>query len=377
MDFRLSEDQDSIRALAMRIFEGQVTAKTLKEAEAEGDWLHRRAWEELAKAQLVGVAVPEEFGGAGLGFVEVCVLLEQQGRTAAPAPLLETAVLGALPIAEFGAPDQKRRFLPPAAAGDLVLTAALVEADSDDPARPSTRAARNGSGWRLTGEKTCVPYAHLAGRILVPARTEGGVGVFLLSPKSKGVRIERQIATSDEPLGLLTLQDAFVEDGDVLGDAADGARIVDWIVERALVALSALELGVAQKQLERIADHAQKRHQFERPIGAFQAVAQRGADSYIDVDAIRLTTWQAAWRIAEGLPAAKEALVAKFWAAEGGQRVAYASQHIHGGLGYDKDSGLYRYYLLAKRLELALGGASRQLERLGAALAEEHPGATA
>jgi alkylation response protein AidB-like acyl-CoA dehydrogenase len=119
------------------------------------------------------------------------------------------------------------------------------------------------------------------------------------------------------------------------------------------------------------AEHARTRVQFDRPIATFQAVAQRLADAYVDVEAVRLTLWQAAWRVAEGLPAGAEVATAKFWAADAGHRVAHTAVHIHGGMGIDMDHPLHRYFLAAKRNEFELGGATAQLLRLGALLAAD------
>ena len=150
-----------------------------------------------------------------------------------------------------------------------------------------------------------------------------------------------------------------------------GGAIVEWIVERATAALCSVQLGVCEQALKMTAEYTSTREQFERPLAAFQAVAQRAADAYIDTEGVRLTAWQAVWRLAEGLPAANELAVAKFWAAEGGQRVVHAAQHLHGGIGVDRDYPLHRYFLWAKELELTLGGATPQLLKLGEILAAE------
>ena len=157
----------------------------------------------------------------------------------------------------------------------------------------------------------------------------------------------------------------------VLGDPARGRDIVEWLLDRALLGVCALELGVAERALRITAQYTTERRQFDRPIGSFQAVQQRAADAWIDVEAIRLTAWQAAWRLAQGLPAREELLVAKFWAAEAGHRITYAAQHLHGGIGVDVDYPIHRYYLWSKALELTLGSGARQLARLGEAIAAE------
>lgn len=370
MDFSFSEAQKAISDLSRKIFKERVTPAVLKTVEAEPEVFYRKLWDDLATAGLLGTALPERHGGSGHGILELCVLLEEAGAVVAPIPLWAVLCLGALPLAEFGSAEQQSRLLPGVGSGEVLLTAALTEAGLDDPASPATTAVHDGSGWLLTGTKICVPAAHLAHRILVPAQTgPGSVGVFLLDPAAAGVKHERQIATTGEPLTQLTLSSARVAEADVLGDPKKGAAIVAWMVERATVGLCALELGVAERALAMTASYTSTRVQFERPIATFQAVGQRAADAYIDVEAIRLSLWQAAFRLSQGLPASQSIAIAKFWAAEGGHRVVYAAQHLHGGMGFDRDYPLHRHYLWSKQIELTLGSAQVQLARLGQELA--------
>src|SRR5438874_2624178 len=270
MDSSFNEEQEAVKDLAKQILEGTVSPDRLKEMKANGEYLDRKAWQELANANLVGIAIPEAYGGSGLGFLEACLVLEQIGRNVAPVPYYASVVLGALPVATFGTEAQKQELLPPAAAGDLILSAALIEIGAQ-PEQPTTVARRDGDGWRLDGQKDFVAAGLDAGQLLVSASTDDGVGVFIIDPKGPGVTIERQ----------------------------------------------------------------------------------------------------AAWRLAEGLPAAAEVATAKFWAAEGGQRVVAAAQHLHGGIGVDRDYPLHRYYLWAKWIQLNLGGAAQQLRKLGLILANE------
>jgi alkylation response protein AidB-like acyl-CoA dehydrogenase len=374
VDFALNEEQEAVRDLAKQILEGHVTQERLKEIEAGAQHVDRRLWAELARANLLGIGLPTDVGGSGLGFVELFLLLEQVGRTVAPVPVLPTLVLGALPIAEHGTPEQRRRYLPPVVAGDLVLTAALVEVGTE-PTRPVTTARRDGAVWRLDGVKVCVPAAHVAGRVLVPAATGGDtVGLFLLDPTSDGVQADDQQTTSGQPEQRLELAGAAVAAEDVLGDPHGGGPVLDWILQRATVAYCAVTAGVCEEALRLTAEYVKTREQFGRAIASFQAVGQRTADAYIDTEAVRITAIQAAWRLASGLPAAEEVAVAKFWAADAGQRVVHAAQHLHGGMGVDRDYPLHRYFLWAKQLELTLGGATAHLRHLGALLASEPVG---
>jgi alkylation response protein AidB-like acyl-CoA dehydrogenase len=294
------------------------------------------------------------------------------GRAVAHAPVHPTLVLGALPIQQFGSAEQKRRYLPRVASGAALLSAALVEspAGGGDPAAPSTRARRDGEGWRLDGRKLFVPIAHVAERVLVPARTgPGGVGVFLVDPRGDGVSIQRQETTNFEIECVLDLDGARVGAADVLGDPEGGARIVAWLLDRALASLCALQLGNCEKALRATATYTSERRQFDRPVGSFQAVHQRAADAYIDVEAMRLSYWQAVHRLEAGEPAAEALALAKFWAAEGGARVSYAAQHLHGGIGVDIDYPVHRYYLWARQIGIHLGTGTAQLAKLGARLA--------
>jgi alkylation response protein AidB-like acyl-CoA dehydrogenase len=374
MDFELTEEQQAISDLAARLLGDLVTTERLASLDADPDWFARDAWAELAKADLLGIALPEADGGGGFGIFEAVLVLEQIGRTVAPVPYLATVVLGALPIAAAGSAAQRAELLPGVIAGDTVLTAALLErGGSQPPTVPATTATPVGERWRLDGEKLFVPAAHLARRMLVPARTgdDDTSGVFLVAPDAPGVTLERLVTTNGEPQFVVRLDGVDVGADDVLGDPTQGAAIVERIAANALAAVCAVQTGVCDAAVRMTARYTSEREQFNTPLATFQAVAHRAADAYIDATAIRFTTWLAAWRLAQGLPAADELDVAKFWAAEGGQRVVHAAQHLHGGIGVDKDYPLHRYFLWAKALELTLGGATEHLRALGARLAAQ------
>jgi alkylation response protein AidB-like acyl-CoA dehydrogenase len=371
MDFSFSEDQTALRDLALRIIGDHATHERLKAVEASPEACDRELWSALAAGQLLGVALPEDVGGSGFGLVELGLLLEAVGRHCAPVPAWPTLVLGALPIAEFGTPEQRQRFLPGVARGETFLSAALIDTGSEDPLLPTVTARRDGTAWRLDGVKMCVPAAHLAERVVTPARTgEGTLGVFLLDPRAAGVERVRQETTAGEPQFLLRLSGAAVPAEAVLGEPGAGSAVVTWLVERAVAGLCAVELGVVERALRMTAEYVSTREQFGKPIGKFQAVAQRAADAYIDVAAMRWTTWQALWRLAEGLPARDEVAIAKFWVGEGGHRVVCAAQHLHGGIGIDLDYPLQRSYVWSKQIELTLGSATRHLVDLGNAIAD-------
>ena len=305
MDFGLNEEQEAVRDLARRILGDRTTPERLKQLEGGEDRFDRSTWAELGGAGLLGIAVPEDLGGGGLGLLEVCLVLEEVGRHVAPLPVLPSVVMGAMAVTAFGTDEQRKELVPAAASGQAVLTSALVEAGAP-PEAPTTTARRDGDGWRLDGVKLCVPAGMAAELVLVPAATDDGVAVFLVDPTGPGVSRERLETTSGLPEARLDLQGATVPTSRVLAEPGRGETVVDWLLQRATVGLCATMVGVCEKALELTAEHTKTREQFERPLATFQAVAQRAADAYIDTEAVRLTAWQAAWRLAEGLSAADE-----------------------------------------------------------------------
>src|SRR5580704_1836710 len=369
MDFTLTQAQDDLGALSRQILTDKVTQERLREIEAGQTRFDPALWSDLATAGALSAALPEAVGGAGLGLLEQCSVLVQIGRTVAPVPYLASIVLGASALAEFGASDVLERWVAPAGRGEIVLAAALAEEESEDVRLPATTAHQSAGGWQLTGTKTTVLAGMIADLVLVPASTAKGPAVFLIAPDDPGVTIQPQHVTGGDGTALIELTRATVPGDRILGGISAGREIIDWLIARATVGLCALQLGVTERALELTAAYARSREQFGKPIGSFQAVSQRLADAYIDVEGIRLTLWQAAWRLAEGLPCDTEIATAKFWAAEAGHRVAHTAVHVHGGVGIDMDGDVHRYFVAAKHNEFALGGATAQLRRIGAALA--------
>lgn len=374
MEFSFTEEQDTVRQLAREILEKEVSTERVKEVLGSEHAQDDELWAKLAEANLLGIAISEAHGGMGMGFLELCCLLEEVGRVVAPVPTLETLVLGALPLAAFGTEAQQLEWLPRIAAGKALFGAALVDANSAYVTAPATTARAEGEGFVLEGRKRFVAAPARADRILVPARTAGEIAIFLVDPRAKGVNLSADRISTGALLFELELAGVAVSAADRLGggDSA-GEEILAWMYERALVAIAALQLGVSDRALEITAGYAREREQFGVPIGSFQAVQHRAADSFIDVEALRWCTWRAAWKLANGQPAARDAAVAKYWASEAGSRVARATVHLHGGIGSDVDYPIQRYFLWARALELQLGSASPQLAWLGRDLARRGP----
>jgi acyl-CoA dehydrogenase len=363
VNFDLTDEQRVVSDLAAQIFAGSAPTERVKQVEASGD-VDRQLWRQLADANLVGLCLPNEHGGSDMGPVELALVLEQQGRHVAPVPVLAT-VVAAMAVAELGSPTLAASLLPAVVAGDCILTTALAEAGANDVLRPSVNATPVGAGFRITGAKPSVPVAHLAQRILVPAsRSDGSTLVAIVDPATSGVTLTPVATTDREPQAHLEL-DVVVD----VDDVVQHPDAISWIYERTLVGLAALQLGVAQGALWLTAGHVASREQFGRPLSSFQAVSQRAADGYITTEALRVTTLNAAWRLAEGFDARRDVLVAAFWASDGAQDIVLAAQHLHGGIGADVDYPVHRYFLWGSQLANALGTASSYLARLGRLLA--------
>ena len=355
MDFTFSEEQQAVAELADQIVSGVSTVDRVKEIEATDDRVDHRLWSELAKSNLLGIALPEEHGGSGLGMIELCLVLEQLGRRLAPVPLVWTAA-AALTIAEFGPATLQASVLAAVVAGDLFLSAALTQPGAGDPLDPSAQL----DGGRLSGTAINVP---LGDQILVPARTGAGLALVLVNPLDPGVTIRRQETTNHQ----IVMQMEF--DAAPATFVAEGPGPIRFAVERAVVGLCALQVGVAESALDQAATYTSNRLQFGKPLSSFQSTSARAADAYIDISAMRATMWQAAWRIDRGLDASVAVEVAKWWASEAGQRVVHAVQHMHGGMGADIEYPVHRYFLWGKQIEDTLGGGSAHLAAIGQALA--------
>lgn len=365
MDFEFSPEADEAAGLAAQMLKDRATPERMRAVEADGDRFDHDLWQDLANAGLLSLPIPEAYGGAGLGLVEALRVIVEVGRTVAPVPVAPQ-VACALTIAELGTDAQRELWLYGAASGERVLTAAVAEDLDALPARPITTARRTENGWLLSGTKTLVRAGHRADLALVTASTPNGVAVFLLEALTEDVTVEHQRTSDGDIAARITFDDVALPDDALLADGA-ATRLADLLT----VTACAEQLGVTEGALALTSAYAKTREQFGRPIGTFQAVSQRLADGYIDTLGQRLTLWQAAWRLSEGLPAEQELASAALFAADTGHRIAHTAVHVHGGVGIDLDGEAHRYFTAAKRWEFALGGTTRQALAIGRTLAAE------
>ncbi|MFE6816985.1 acyl-CoA dehydrogenase family protein [Streptomyces sp. NPDC057677] len=375
MDFTFTEEQQAAVEAAKAVFSGvtpdAVPSPALTPGAVSED-LDRPLWSRLAAADLLGLVVSPEHGGAGLDPVALCLVLRESARVLARVPLLETSAV-ALTIEAYAPPKTAAELLPRVSRGELVLTAASQGRTGHDPAERAVTARRDGTDWILDGLQTAVPWAHGADIIAVPAHTPDGATVLALLPRTHdGLTLTAQYSTSGELLAELRLDAVRLGGTDVID--TEGA----WDRLRGLLTTGtcALALGLGEAVLTMTSQYTGKREQFGHPVATFQAVAVQTADRYIDLRAMEVTLWQAAWRLSSGaeaaLPAEGDIAVAKIWASEGVRRVVQTAQHLHGGFGADTDYPLHRFHAWAKHLELSLGPAAAHEDALGDLLAA-HP----
>lgn len=362
MDFTKTEAAQDLSALVRTIVDSVCTPDHQRRLDGLDQRFDEALWEKLIHSDILSTAAPENLGGGGFGILEQSAILTGLGRQIAAVPYLESVVLGAGAVSRFGTDEQRRDWAAPAVAGLRVLTVAL---DGEHGQGPVAAVASEG-GFRLTGTRTQVPYGPVADAYLVPAETDSGIKVFLVVSDDPGLAVTPLETTGQNSSAELELSGVELPAARLVG----GAEVLDWLVIHRAVGLTAFQLGVLERALELTAEYARTREQFDRPIGSFQAVAQRLADGYIDIQGLRLTLTQAAWRLSEDLPSDAEVATAAFWAAEAGHRVAHTAVHVHGGVGIDTDVPVHRYFITAKQTEFALGGATAALRVIGRDLAD-------
>ncbi len=373
MNFEFSDEQKAIRELAAQIFADASNDESLLAMARRGEIYNEELWQTLSEQGLLAICLPEEYGGIDLGLTEMCLLLEEQGRHVAPVPLFANLVLGALPILQYGSAEQHQRWLAPYAAGQLKLTAAIAELGMHEAIYSAVQALEEADGWTLSGTVSMVPDGAIADLVLVPVTHEdGGRSVVAVSTTAEGVNISGQeVGLLGEKAAQIRFGDVHVAQDSLIGQRGQGEDILVWLEERANLGHCAQQVGVSEEAMKRTATYISEREQFGVPLGSFQALAMRMADSFIDIEAMRSTYWLALWRLDSGIESAAEIRTAKWWACDGAHRVVQTAQHLHGGMGADVEYPIHRFFLWAKQISYSLGNASLQLEKLGALLAAD------
>ena len=374
MDLSLNEPQEMLRKMARDFFMDKCPKSLVREMVEDEKGYPPELWREMAGLEWMGLVIPEEHGGTGGNFLDLAVLLEEMGRACLPGPFFSTVVLGTLTLLEAGNEEQKKEILPGVAKGDLLLTLAFNEPDVRYiPEAIQLKATADGEDYLLDGVKLFVPDAHVASYIICAARTKEapapeGITLFLVDAKSPGISCTQLKTIAGDKQFEVIFDKVRVPKKNILGEVDKGWSCIEKILEQAAVAKCAEMVGGAQQVLEMTVSYAKERVQFGRPIGSFQAIQHHCANMATDVDGSRFITYQAAWRLSEGLPSAREVAMAKAWVSDAFRRVTVLGQQVHGGVGFVEDHDMPLYYKRAKAWELVLGDADYHREKVAQAL---------
>jgi alkylation response protein AidB-like acyl-CoA dehydrogenase len=363
MDLGLSEEQELLKNFARDFLEKECPETLVREMEEDERGYSPDLWKKMAEQGWQGLVVPPEYGGSGMTFLDLVVLLEEFGRALVPGPFIPTATGGAIPLLEAGSEDQKKEYLPQIAAGNQIWTLAITEPSGRYDAEGVELEAKPQDGdFVLNGTKLFVRDSHVADYMTVVARTskgkdaEAGITLFLVDAKSPGIEhIVLKTIASDKQTEV-SFKDVRVPKANVLGEVDKGWAPLKKILMKATVAECAYLVGLAQMDFEISVNYAKERVQFGRPIGSFQAIQHKCADMVTDVDGSRFIMYKAAWAVSEDEPDAELSVhMAKAWCSEATRRVVAHGQQIHGGIGFTKDYKIQLYFRRQKAAELAWG----------------------
>jgi len=373
MDFGFSQEQELLRSTARKFLENECTSAFVRARMEEPAGVTDEFWSKLAEQGWLGLVYDEEYGGSGLGFVDLTVLMEEMGRVVMPGPFFSTTLLGGLAIREAGSAAKKKEWLTRIAAGRAKTTLAWTEPSARWDAAGVTCAARESKGgFVLNGTKLFVLDAHLADALVVIARTsegrtpEDGTSLFLVPKGTSGVDV-KLLPTMDQTRKLceVTFKDATVPADALMGAKGGAWPTLTRVVERATVALCAEMCGGAQRVLDMTTDYAKIRIAFGKPIGTYQGVKHRAADMLVDVENAKSLTYYAAWAVDENAPeAALAASMAKAYVTDAYRKVAGAGIQLHGGIGFTWEHDLHLYFKRAKSSEFTFGDATYHRERV-------------
>ncbi len=369
MNFGFTEEQEFLRNTAREFLSSECPMARVRDV-MEEEAGHRPAfWRQLAELGWVGLLIPETHGGAGLGGIELLVILEEMGRALVPSPFFAN-LQGTLALLRAGNDTQKKDLLPAVAAGDRILSLAVTEeAGTEDPQDLALRAERVGSEYRLTGAKLFVPDAQNADTLVVVARTGGpdDLSLLLVDREADGVSVS-PLQSIDQTRRSAEVRFEAAR-GELLGPEHGGWETWEWVRDRALVALAADAVGGSQKVLEDAVAYAKERVQFGKPIGVHQAIKHKCADMLIEVESARSITYWAAWSATEDLADARlAAAMAKAYTSDSYRHCSAENIQIHGGVGFTWEYDCHLYFKRAKALEVTYGDASYHRERVAVLL---------
>jgi alkylation response protein AidB-like acyl-CoA dehydrogenase len=371
MNLDFSEEQIALREMVRGLCAEHSPPAAVRRMEDDPKGYTDELWKQQGQLGLLGLLIPEEYGGSAQSLLEAALVYEEFGRALAPSPHFASAVLGAGAILAAGSPQQKKDLLPKIASGETILTPAWLEPRRGfGPRGVQLRAEASGDGYRLSGEKRHVPFASSATRLLVLARTgaaDSDLSLFLVDPTAPGISLKQQRSLAADTQYDVRFDGAAVSQASRIGAAGAGWTTWDAVMHDAIILLAAWAIGGAERALEITVQYAKDREQFDKPLGAFQAISHYLADAATLVDGGKTLVYEAAWARASGRSIARLAPMAKLFACQTYRDVTAMCQQVWGGVGFTIEYDIQLFFRRAKQLQITWWD-TRYLEEAIAAL---------
>jgi alkylation response protein AidB-like acyl-CoA dehydrogenase len=362
MDFDLNEEQEMLKTTARDFLSKECPKSLVREMVKDDRGYPPDLWHKMAELGWLGLIFPEKYGGLGGSFLDLAVLLEEMGRACLPGPFFSTVILGGLFILNAGTEQQKRELLTRVANGEVILTLALTEPSAGfDADSVEVEAISDNNDYIISGTKLFIPDAQIADYMICVTRTsrgtvpENGITVFLVDSRSPGISCTLLKTIAGDKLFEIIFDKVRIPKENIVGELGQAWAPLEKTIQQATLAKCAEMVGGAQQVLEMSADYAKERMVFGRPLGSFPVIHHYIANMMMDVDGCRFLTYEAAWKLSEGLPCAMEIAMAKAWTSDAYQRVTALGQQIFGGVGFIEDHDMPLYFKRAKAAEVTLG----------------------
>ena len=368
----LNEEQQSLKDIAREFLQKNAPVTHFREIRDTKNELgyDEALWKEMVDLGWSGILIPEEYGGFDFGMVGMGSIFEEMGKTLTPSPLFSTGVLGASLISLGGNNSQKQSLLPKIVDGSLTTALALEEGNRHSPYSINTKAVKDGDNFKISGEKTFVIDGHTAGLLIVAARTDGsiddssGISLFLVDPNSKGIEITKTSMVDSRNAASIHFKDAIVSSSEILGEQNNGAGILEEVLDRAQIAISAEMLGNASQAFDITLEYLKERKQFGAVIGTFQALQHRAAEMYSELELTKSSVIAACNAVDENSNDLKRmASLAKFKAGETNYLVTNEAVQMHGGVGVTDEYDVGLYMKRARVTEQIFGNSEYHLDR--------------
>jgi alkylation response protein AidB-like acyl-CoA dehydrogenase len=377
MDLEFTEEQDMLRNLVRSMCNDVAPLTVVRALEDDEVGYSTDLWSQMADLDLIGLMLPAEHGGSGMSMIEGAIVYTELGRGAVSTPHLVSAVLAGGALVLAGSADQQAQWLPRIVSGESILSIAWLEPSHGfGPKGVDLTARPDGDGWILDGVKWHVPFASSAERLVVLARTGEAatdVDLFLVDPAVDGVTLEQQKTIAGDNQYAVTFSGVRVTAADRIGAAGSGWATWDTVVHDAVILLAASAVGGAQYALEITTQYAKDRQQFDKPLGAFQAISHYLADAKTTVDGAEVLVWEAAWARSEGRDISALAPMAKLFAAKTFRDVTAMAQQVFGGVGFTVEYDIQLYFRRAKQLQVTWWNERELEERIARQVLDTEP----